>query len=465
MENWILNFERIQNNDINFHNEFNLAFPEQSSESKSPEETRKKLIQSRNDLNFPNKDCECDEKCDYKGLCKLLKKTESEIMNMGYSPYDKLGKCGNFHFCFALCDACIEEKEGVIRCKKTGRVLKSFAECDHGKITNRKGKVFTVYQQDNTTNLLNSKKNFDQKYGKKYVEIENFEWKGFKNKKERKIRTKNINLKFDISKVFSLIKKFTFNDNFDEYNKTNTGVPFYIFSKELNHFFRNITKEQLLISLGYLNVSTLLSKFKNVKKTDLDIIKIFEHKMLTLLPGFRRILNELDSIVTTQKKQYAECYKYLTDECRLKKKIPDFFNLYNKLYFDNKWHGDKLNMFPTWKEWIEILEKSIKIWLLCKISGNDKKIKSISVVPEDLIVSILSLQSDGWKFNNTMVIERNLYLSELFCYLRLNRFSKYGINLKIHNNGMKVVTSSLEYLCQYELGVKYVADFLNKNVF
>ncbi len=83
-------------------------------------------------------------------------------------------------------------------------------------------------------------------------------------------------------------------------------------------------------------------------------------------------------------------------------------------------------------------------------------------MPEDLIVSILSLQSDGWKFNNTMVIERNLYLSELFCYLRLNRFSKYGINLKIHNNGMKVVTSSLEYLCQYELGVKYVADFLNE---
>jgi hypothetical protein len=455
---------------LNLSDNYDKFFPKKTINEKSLEEIKRYLIQIRikhiNDFEYPNPECDCDKNCKYLNIAKILKKTNHEVEMSGYDPYWYIGRCWKLHHCFMLCDGCFKSGN-TSKCLFTGRIYNIPTEYEYEKTTNNRGKKWEIEKKDKTMDLLHSKRNIDMKINisKKVKEKVLFKWDGFVKKKERKVTAENANLKFDINEIIDLIKKLTFNKSFSEYENKIENIQFYILSQGLNHFFRNITKEQMYISLGLLSVHSILTSpnlkdlFGDIPESDLDIIKIFEDKMLRLLPGFFRLQKEKINMINIQKKQYAQAKKYLTDRCRLRKIVPYYLDLYIILYFDNKWFGDKLTMFLTFQEWIEILLQSLIIWKLCKLCGDDKNVVPKSIEPDDLIVSILNLLADGWKYNNTMVIERNLILSEQFYYLRLNSFSCYGINPKIHKKGMEILNSSLKYLCRV-CGVKMISDFI-----
>jgi len=458
-------FENVQMTD-----DFNEVFPDNSPLSKSEEETKQYLLNLRieklNDLKYPNNNCKCDERCDYKGVDDILEKTTHEVEFMGHNPDLKIGTCWKYHCCTpGMCDGCfLCPTENVFKCKYTGRKYDIFTDYEYMKITNDKGKTFDIPKKNNTMELLHSKRNVDVNLNKVSRDISSlntgkiFKKKKFRMKRERKVKTSKIGLNFTPEEIFDLIQKFRFEKSFTECENEGEDIPFFIFSRNLYSFITVISNEQLLISLGVLNVHSILKK-KKLHKSELDIIKIFEDKMLKLLPGFFRLMKEINNLINVQKKQYALVKKYLTDECIFKLKAPNFLDIYEMLYFDDKWFGDNLTRFPTWKEWVEILYMSVKVWKLCKLCGNDRLVNSISIIPEDLIVSILNVMAEGWKYGDMYVIPMNMLLSEQFNYLRLNSFSSYGINPKIHKNVMKILKSSLNYLCR-EVGVKVIIDYL-----
>ena len=99
----------------------------------------------------------------------------------------------------------------------------------------------------------------------------------------------------------------------------------------------------------------------------------------------------------------------------------------------------------------------IKLWKLCGLSGDDRNVKSISIVPEDSIISILDLLSEGFKYNDHIVIPANSLLATPKYVLRLNKLSKFGISSKYHKNGKKILIYSLKYLCN-KIGPKPISD-------
>ena len=458
-------FENVQ-----ITNDFDEVFPDEIPVRKSKEETKHYLLNLRierlNDLNYPNIDCKCDERCDFKGVGDILQKTSHEVELMGYNPNLKIGNCWKYHCCTpGMCDGCfLSPTENIFKCKYTGRKYDIYTDYEYVKIQNEKGKMYELLKKNNTMELLHSKRNVDvnlNKISRGLTHLNTgkiFKKKKFRMKRERKVKTSKIGLNFTPEEIFDLIKKLRFEKSFTEFENEGEDIPFFIFSRNLYSFLTEITDEQLLISLGVLNVHSILDK-KKISKSELDIIKIFEDKMLKLLPGFFRLTKEIKNMINVQNKQYAVVKKYLTDYGILKMNTVNYLDIYDLLYFDDKWFGDNLTRFPTWKEWLEILYMSVNIWELCKLCGNDKAVNSISIIPEDIIVSILNVMAEGWKYGDTYVVQMNMLLSEQFNYLRLNSFSSYGINPKIHKNGMKILKSSLNYICK-EVGVKVIIDYL-----
>lgn len=459
LDSWKERFKTDENNQI-LSNEYNELFPQQQIKKKSEEENKEYLKNLRlkvlNDFDFSNNKCNCSKKCNYKGIGDILIKSDNDVEKMGYDPYLKIGKCWKFHYCKGVCDEFVQDY-GIHKCKYTGRKFE-FTDIGFDKLINKRGKLFEIPKKSSAKNLIHTKKNVDITLNKSEADVKNgtFKLERFKKKKERKVNIQTKQLKFDVEYVLDLINIFMFKKS----ENLNMNIPFYIFSKKLNHFFRNVTMEQLFLSMGLINIHSLCkNKIDKKDKKDYELIKIFENKLLKLLPGFFRLKMELNNIINTQKKQYALAYKYLTDECVFKKIIPEFIELYTMLYFDDKWYGDILTDFLTWDEWTEIIYKSLKIWKLCKLCGDDKKINSISIVPEDLFVAILDIMSNGFKYNGLFIINKNLILSQKFYYLRLNKFSSYGISPKIHKNGVLILESSLKHLCR-ECGVKIIMDYL-----
>lgn len=447
-------------NDQILTNEFDDLFPEQIIEKKSEEQNKEYLKNIRlkylNDFYFSNPGCNCSKRCDYKGINDILKISENEVEKMGYDPHFKIGKCWKFHYCKGVCDEFTQE-HGILKCKYTERKFE-FTDIGFDKVVNKRGKMFDIPRKSSAKNLIYSKKNVDITLNRRTKrEKKKNRLKKFKKKKERKVNLQTTQVKFDVDYVLEMIKLFTFHKSRKESEHSNMNVPFYIFSKKLDNFFRNISLEQLLLSMGLINIHTFAKN--KIDKKDYEIIKIFENKLLKLVPGFFRLKMEMEDIINTQKKQYALAYKYLTDECIFKKIIPQFIDLYTILYFDDKWYNDILTGFLTWDEWTEIIEKSLKIWELCKFCGDDRTINSISIVPEDLFVAILDIMSNGFKYNGIYIVDKNLILSQKFYFLRFNKFSSYGIDPKIHKNGIHILESSLNYMCQ-ELGTKFVIDYL-----
>ena len=414
-------------------------------------ENAEQLRRCRTMTVVPTKGHVCGKRCHFQNFEALLSVDKKTLAGMGYDTNLFVGNCHKIHSCVGRCDEMELMSDGMMRCRITGRASQCYVSAGYIRNVDVVGQAFRVMARGAYHDACRT--SMDVKYNKNSHENPGKELIF----RERKLVFPKEAPKWDVHGVLGFVLKVM---NMQSINMGKNKRPVVVFSRSLVKSLRETTVEAMAISSAVLRVSESRGA-KLLESDDRSLIRTVESNLLKLLPGMYRLKMELSGILNAQCRLHAQVYKYLlwSKHRAHVSVVPNFMKIYEMLHFDWEWTGNLLVPFPTWKEWLQIIETTVRICMVCRTyKGLEGEPKVERMNTDDVVIAAINFQSDGWSHQGESIIEQNWYLSESGHHLKLHKFSKYKISQKGHRVGVTALKSSLEHMLR-SVGRKLLYEF------